>query len=137
MAFGSIIGIAFTNYQRVMQMQSLLCIVLKSSFFLCRYGWWATSLLQKHNTKYLSVRASLILQCKAFDTRQKGWKTFIFSSLCCEAIVNTLYFLFILSPSSCTLRLSLGTRSNFWWNLVIHFSWRILWSVYHIFGVCL
>jgi hypothetical protein len=72
------------------------------------------------------IRASPILPSKPSDTQQKGWKAFKYSSLWCEALVNTLYFLFILSPSSCTLRLSLGPRSNFWWDLVIHLSWRSL-----------
>jgi hypothetical protein len=74
---------------------------------------------------------------KFFDTRKNGWKVFKYSSLFLEVAANPLYFSIILSLPSCPLRLSLGSRSNFWWNLVISFLWKNLWLVCHIFGMCI
>jgi hypothetical protein len=78
---------------------------------------------------------------KPSNTQQQNeWKTFKYNFLFCKAFINTLYFLFTLSFSSCLPRLNLTTRSNVWWNLAIWFSSKSLWLAYHIlactYGVC-
>jgi hypothetical protein len=73
---------------------------------------------------------------------KNGWKTFIYSSPYSEALVHTLYFLSIPSSPSCPLRLSLGTRTNFWLILLYTFhgepcDWSItfLECAYGVWGL--
>ena len=47
----------------------------------------------------INVRASSMVHSKLSDRKKKGWKAFKYSSLCSEALVNTIFLVYIESSN--------------------------------------